>query len=467
MKYVAVDIGSTHIKSAVLDPAKNLVSDVFILNSPSREPSDSDCVFEVRANYYADVVEHILETFCGSHPDIEGLLLSTQMHGFILEEQNREAVYVSWQDTRCLEEGPNGKSYLETLRKIIPPEKMRSFGVALKPSLGLCNLYAKLIMEGSLHRQKKLYTLGSYIIYKLTGNNICHLSNAAPIGFADIERGEWDSRLLGALGIENLELPQIAKNEFKPCGSFVLRGHRINVFPDYGDQQVSILGCFAQDSDAVINIATASQVSVFSQDYHVSAYECRPYFEGKMIYTISNMPAGRHINVIMEFFSDVFFSLSGRRPEPSDLWKVAENLAVSTEGLSIDSTFFPTEQRCAEGCISGINARNLRVKTILSALYTDMAQKYWENIQRMKDAAHISAIVCAGGVSWHHSPLLSLLRDITGKEVSLSAYPDESLAGLMRIAKCCSGHTSSLRETKALKGGIIWNKKNSIKQSIT
>ena len=31
-------------------------------------------------------------------PDLEGVLLSTQMHGFVLD-----GVYVSWQDARCLD----------------------------------------------------------------------------------------------------------------------------------------------------------------------------------------------------------------------------------------------------------------------------------------------------------------------------------------------------------------------------
>lgn len=462
MKYVVVDIGSTHVKAAVLDPEKNMVCDTLTKNSPSRNPNLPHFMFEVPAEQYLDLILDVMELFTKTYPDVEGLLLSTQMHGFVLEAPGHEATYISWQDTRCLEKDASGKTYLESLRALIPAEQMSRFGVMLKPSLGLCNLYAKLSQEGSQVSEKTLYTLGSFIIHRMTGNNICHLSNAAPLGFADVEKREWDVQLLDALGIKNLSLPQIADEDFRPCGEFEMGTRQIRVFPDYGDQQVSILGCFAGAQDAVINIATASQVSVFSNRFEKTNYECRPYFEGAFIQTISNMPAGRHIEVLMRFFADVYTAMTGNAPEPSVLWKLTETAESDTEGISVESTFFPTEHTAAGGAVTGIRDQNLRVKTLLSALYTDMAEKYWKNIQHLKTPEQIGALICAGGVSWHQPSLVKRIRLLTGKPVSLSAYPDEALAGLMRIAKCCSGNAERLADTDNLKGAIVWQQKKGV-----
>ena len=53
--------------------------------------------------------------------------------------------------------------------------------------LFLCNLYA-LFRQGKLERggEARVYTLGAYLIEKLTGNSVCHITNAAPMGFANI-----------------------------------------------------------------------------------------------------------------------------------------------------------------------------------------------------------------------------------------------------------------------------------------
>lgn len=74
----------------------------------------------------------------------QGIILSTQMHGFVLSDPDYGPdVYISWQDARCLcpMPGTNG-SYLAYLEKLISPDLMRSTGVYLKPALGMCNLFA-------------------------------------------------------------------------------------------------------------------------------------------------------------------------------------------------------------------------------------------------------------------------------------------------------------------------------------
>ena len=135
------------------------------------------------------------------------------MHGFVLGD-----TYVSWQDTSCLKKNPDGISYLDELKEKISREDMRRTGVYLKPSLGLCNLYA-ILGEGNQGREEEIFTLGSYLIHRLTGRNCCHITNAAPWGLVDLETKDWDPELLRKLSFDRMRFPEIAREDTQVCGS--------------------------------------------------------------------------------------------------------------------------------------------------------------------------------------------------------------------------------------------------------
>ena len=111
MKYLGVDIGSSSIKSAVLDLDKNAIFVLPKVPSPARSPHPNERFFQVPAKEYLTLIKRMIEESAEAYGDLAGVLLSTQMHGFVLED-----VYVSWQDTRCLDSHQNGKSFLEVLK---------------------------------------------------------------------------------------------------------------------------------------------------------------------------------------------------------------------------------------------------------------------------------------------------------------------------------------------------------------
>ena len=124
------------------------------------------------------------------------MIISTQMHGFVYSVPEKEDNYISWQDMRCMNKMPGKeKTYLQWMEEKITPKDMEDHGVYLKPSLGICNLYT-LLENKELRRDGKLYTLGSYVIYALTGENVCHISNAAPLGLADVAHHCWNTKII-------------------------------------------------------------------------------------------------------------------------------------------------------------------------------------------------------------------------------------------------------------------------------
>lgn len=448
MLYLAVDIGSTHIKIALIEVPTGRVIAIQKRPSPARLNNPNPRIFEIEADQYVHVVRQALEQSIQTHGEVEGVLLSTQMHGFVLSQTNACPVYISWQDCRCLDAAHKELSYLEKLRSDLPQDQFKDCGVILKPSLGLCNLFAKKQMEHWDDQPRVLDTLGSYIIFCLTGKHVCHISNAAPLGFLDLKRRIWNQNILAALDLRAISLPQIAADEFHPCATAVILGQTVKVYPDYGDQQVSILGSYANGKDAVINIATAAQVSVFTNAFESTPFEIRPYFEQTYIHTISNMPSGRNLEVLHRFVQNVVETVTQSPCSLESIRQVIQHqVHEAAPSLQVDTGFFPTQGDCKGGSITGIFSANLTMDGLFSAAYSHMAESYWQNLRSLRSATDIESIVCAGGVSWHNAQLLHRIQEVTQKPCRRCVASDEAIAGLFRIAMCCAGYAKELVQT--------------------
>lgn len=100
---------------------------------------------------------------------------SVQMHGYVLLKEGREATgYISWRDER-------GKD--------LPPDfaLTEEYGVRIKPNLPRLSLQAQSVAAD------EFCTLGSYLVYRLTGKNTTHVTDAAASGFYNVKTGARDA----------------------------------------------------------------------------------------------------------------------------------------------------------------------------------------------------------------------------------------------------------------------------------
>lgn len=294
------------------------------------------------------------------------------------------------------------KTYLQWMEEKITPKDMEDHGVYLKPSLGICNLYTLLEENKELRRDGKLYTLGSYVIYALTGENVCHISNAAPLGLADVAHHCWNTKIINMFHLENVKLPRLAENDYEICGQYNSNGYFLNVHPDYGDMQIAIAGSGICAGDVVVNVATGAQVIRYDTEFKPGEYEIRPYLEGSYLYTISNMPSGRNLDVLIRFIKETVHKIAGGNISAQDVWKaVHEANLVSDEDLIVETSFYRNPFFSDGGAIRGITHANLHLETIFYAAFRDMAETYWKFIQKLgADEKAIKRLVCAGGVNW-------------------------------------------------------------------
>jgi len=453
LKFIAIDLGSTFIKSAVLDTEGFTITRHPSFPMPPRL-EDTGERFEVSAEQIFSITKQILDRSVDQYGEqIMGILLSTQMHGFVLADGqgNPLTPYVSWQDERCLEEIPDsdGVTYLQHLETLISKDEMEKTGVYLKAPLALCNLYT-MIQKGLPANTEETHfcTLGSYLIFRLTGQNVCHLTNAAPTGFANIVQVEWEQSLIDKIGCQAFAFPEL-RDRMDVVGYYSYKGLDIPVYPDVGDQQAAILGTLAKpETDVNINIGTAAQISMIQQDFRSGQYEIRPFFDGQYLYTISRMPGGRNLDVLIEFIQGIGESVFGTRLEKSEIWTSLQGIVGDTsKGLKVNTSFFKTMEADA-GAINQITNENLELATLFTATYEDIAATYDKYIGVIcADHKGLERIVFSGGVSGKNSKLLEVIKRTTGLEGTLPPLQDEVFLGLFRLALVCAGVCGNLDET--------------------
>lgn len=469
MKYIAIDVGSSYIKSALLDMNTCTTLVRKKIPSPEKLLSNNTKHFEIPADVFVSLVRDMIDFYTAKYHDIDGIIFCTQMHGFIYAARDSNNIYVSWQDMRCLNIADGkSKSFMDILREKFSRSDMTDCGVYIKPSLGMCNLLALFEME-NLPKDGELYTLGSYIISKLTGTNVCHPQNAAPLGLFNVAKNKWNERIIRECNFEFITLPSIAQNDFEPVGKYSSNGLTLSVFPDYGDQQASILGSMANFGDAILNISTGAQVVIPTPFFRPQTdYETRPYFEGAYINTISNMPGGRGLDVLVNFLRDSTQQITGVQVSSADIWNgIHKSFKSEPYGIKVDTTFYPVPYNLDGGSIKGIMPSNLSMSSLFAATFFDMANTYIENINKMTDRKKIKRLICAGGVSWRTPELVTIIEKVfrescktynfaVSKDCTVTEYladcilspiEDESLCGLFRAGLICSGQCKNLKET--------------------
>lgn len=439
MKYIGVDMGSTFTKAVLFDVEQGKVVEHQSVPSPARNQTVNPFHYVVPAKTLVETVHSMIDAYIEKYDDVEGVVFSTQMHGFVYA-CGGEDMYISWQDMRCHDLIPDGtKTYLEYLETIISHEEMADHGVWLKPSLGMCNLYTMLAQDETISRNGELFTLGSYVIRDLTGNNVCHISNAAPLGLVDVKRHKWDIGIIHKLGFDEIILPKLADNDYELCGYYRHGTKTIKVFPDYGDTQISCLGSNIYEEAALVNLGTAAQVMRNNHAFVPGEYEIRPFFNGTYLYTISNMPGGRNLDVLINFVRSIVERFTGTSINTNDIWKMIEP-ADDSRGLIVNTGFYKNPFYTNGGAITGINQTNLSINGIFGAAYRDMAETFWKYIHCLGgNADTIKQIICAGGVAWKNPKLVDCIAEITQKDTRLSPIHEESLNGLFLISQICSG----------------------------
>lgn len=416
-----VDIGSSHIKARLQNTNNSQIMWERIQQGPLKIVNDNEFIYEIDPQEYVDFITDTITELEKSHR-IDDLYIATQMHGYVYDIHQKN-IYVSWQDRRSMLDS----NYLHNLEDIIPKEVIRSLGIPLKSSIGILNLSYDL-EQMDMGRSGELFSLGSYINVKLGGKNIVHTTNAAPMGILDINTLKLNNQFLKFFPLEKIIMPTITDNPLDSIGEYKSEKSTINLHPDLGDQQVSVYGTQAHELDAIINVATASQVSIISNKIGDGSYETRPYFNNQYLHTTTNLMSGRNLEVVVDFIWNTIRKFD-QDISIKKVWQYIQEVPKKESNLWVDLNFYNNQ-----GSIENISINNFDIENIVNGCFKSMSSQYIESLNKMGD---YQDVILMGGVLQRNKLLCQYIDDNLSSNSIVENYENESLVGLFRIA--CQG----------------------------
>jgi sugar (pentulose or hexulose) kinase len=352
------------------------------------------------------------------------------MGGILLVDQDGRPLsnYLSWRDQRTLKPHPGGGTYLDAIRRRWRQNELQELGNELQPGSATSLLFW-LAENGQAPRRSRVLTLGDYVLMQVCTSDPCTEPTQA-IGALNLLTGDWHNAAFDALGLQNVEWPRLARwNE--AARQWRTHGRSIPCYPVVGDQQCALRGAMLKEGELSLNISTGSQLSLLTHELQLGPYQTRPYFDGAYLNTITHLPAGRALNVLVDLLSEL-----GRAQgaAPVDPWPyIAEAAAAAPDSdLDVNLTFFAGPLG-DQGRIDNINLDNLSVGSLFRAAFRDMAENYWTCADRLCPSHSWTRVVLSGGLAQRVPPLKQAILEKFGCAHRECPEGEDVLLGLMAL----------------------------------
>ena len=301
MEFLAIDIGSSFLKGAVLDLDTRRVRSV--TRTPFPEPVSGLPAghFEIPADDVAAAAERLLRQLLEQSPRCAGVVASTQMGGLVLVDAagRPSSHYLSWRDQRSV---GTGQSFARMKERLGEP-RLAALGHDVKPGYML-SLLDWLQTRGAPPAPGLApLSIGDFVLARL-----CHAQPlahpTAACGSVAVATRQWDSGSIERLGLDRLAWPAMVELA-TPVGEWRVGGRRLPCYPALGDHACALAGILLEPGELSINISTGSQVSQLTDALIAGAYQTRPYLDHRFLNTITHIPAGRSLNVIVDLLSEL------------------------------------------------------------------------------------------------------------------------------------------------------------------
>ncbi len=441
MRALALDIGSSTIKGAVLDLDRGRLGATASAPFPPPLVGLPPGWVEVELGLLSQACEQVLARLLSAAPEAKRLYCSGQMGGLVLVSERGEPLsrFLSWRDQRTLVPDASGATCLDRLRERWPPETLSLLGNELQPGSTSSLLFwldqhsqlpagavpatvADAVLAGWCEAAPPMHATQAIGLLDLTQRDWAQ---------RDWARRDWARQALEALGLGRLRLPRLIA-DWQPTGSARVAGHRLQCYGSYGDQPCALWGARLAPGELSINISTGSQVSARCSVFRPGPYQSRCYFEGYLLNTLTHLPAGRSLNVLVDLLCELA-AAEGVVLERAWQHLVARAEAADPGELEVDLAFFAGPLG-NQGHIAGITTENLDAGRLFAAAFRTMADNYARCADRLGERSAWSQVVLSGGLAQS----VSLLRRLIGARFAAPlrlAPAEETLLGLLAIAE--------------------------------
>lgn len=376
---------------------------------------------EVLTSEILKLVDEGIEQLSSDITDPIDFLISTQMQGFVLVDPasgKSASHFISWQDLR-------NTSDWDEIQSCLGEDRLQAIGREIKPGHAVTTLFAMKKAGENLNGLMPV-SLGDFVAWHLTG--ACpqmHTSNASSFGCWELSKSQWLTSFISDLGLEKVHWPDAA-DRLMPLEF----GNKRRYLGTYGDFQASLLGAGLKDTESLsANIATGSQVSRLCLSLP-STFSCqiRPYFNGQYLKTVTHLPAGRALNVLLKPH------LAMEHLSLDDVFAKVDSDPLLLSDLDVNLNLFPTSIGNA-GAINNIREDNWSSQNLLRACLTRVAQNIALCRESVDQERQCQRILASGGMLTKSRFLQERLAEACRLPLELTAEHNDSLIGLQRLAK--------------------------------
>lgn len=473
--FIGIDLGTSFIKGAVLDPDRLTIAHIHRLPFPAPLPGLPPLHREFDPLAVVEATRRLLAELLPLAPGCEGILVCSQMHGLVLTTEQGEPAsnLTTWQDQRLLEPHPSGRgTYFDVLAGRLTPEEVRQLGNELRPGQPLGLLFWLAEQDRLPAADLILASLPDFVLANLCGAAPgIEASNAAAHGALDLETLAWHRPVIDKLGLGGLRWPQIRRQGEvvgrlavgrgpvgrapagqAPAGRGPGGGRSLPCFTPVGDYQAALAGALLQEGELSLNISTGSQVSTLQPALGFGAYQSRPFFDGRYLAGITHIPAGRALSALVRLLSELAVEQGGAVPEPWGYISEQARRAGPTQ-MRANLAFFTSA--CGDhGELTNLHEEELTVGHLFRAAFQNMVDNYHGCAQRLdpggdQPAAPWRSLVFSGGLAQKIDVLRELIVARFGAPYRLCPTPEDTLLGLLALGLAFTGRTPSVSAAMA------------------
>ncbi len=416
MQSIALDLGSTRVKSAALSESGELIA----MNwRPAPKLRGTGLIREADPQAWITVVDELLAA--QGRPDVP-LGIASQRSSFLLwNRYTGEACtpLVSWQDRRA-------QQWCAAHRDFEPMLVERS-GLRLSahyagPKLASMLARDKSLAAGLRDGQLLFGTLESWIVWHMSTDRAheTDIGMAARTGMLNIGRAEWDADLLDVYGVPVSALPRIVSSQGRQTP--LKQGPLLTT--TLADQAAGALAVMSADGrQALVNFGTGA----FVLWPGVTANQRRAgYLTAPLYWHAGDMPCAMEGTI-----NGAGPSLDACAPPPTALGQIDE--AAEAFALPDRAGIGAPHWRAGLGPLLSPSARRLPDVEQRRVMLEGLLFRVYEILQDLRADFAPPRVLLTGGLT-RDTALAEGLATLLGRSVYLPDEPEAGLTGAARLA---------------------------------
>jgi sugar (pentulose or hexulose) kinase len=450
MNYIGIDLGSSYLKGAVLDLDGLAIRHIERLPFPEPIPGLPPAFREFDPGEVVAATRALLERLLQHAPEAQGCVMCSQLHGLVLSDDRGRPFsnIINWQDQRALQPlAQGGVTCFDEINRRITSNERRQLGNEPRPGVPLCFLFW-LAQNRALPQGPALAaSLPAFVAANLCGSApVLDITNAFAHGALNVETGTWHQSVITKLGLECVGWPGIVA-QGSVVGEVHVGSRVLPLFAPAGDYHCSQAGALLEPGELSVNISTGSAVIQFAEGLEFGDFQTRPWFDGRHLKTITHIPGGRALNVLVRLLSELAEAQGLKLRDPWD-YILEQSGRVTTSDLRVDPAFYFSAMG-DRGSISHAREENLNVGHLFRATFEGMADNYARCARRICPVGDWQRLVFSGGVALKTPQLRQLICERLGQEHRLAPSEEDTLLGLLVLGLAFSGRAKSVAAAMA------------------